>query len=241
MFRELRAEEIECRVAMCKITGCSLLLYKDARADMIILDETVGAMNWKRSHARDNANCIVEIWDDKKSQWISKEDTGAESNTEKEKGLASDSFKRACFNWGIGRELYTAPFIWIKEVTLKEEEFQGRKKYSTYDKFKVTLIEYKDKKIISLEIANANTGKVVYRLGVNPETKPQQQEKPEATEQMASDGQIADVKKGFKDLSLDGDKLLSSWGVSYDSMTFKQYTAVITFINNGKSKKKAGK
>ena len=97
-FRELRADEIDCRVAMVKENGCSLLLYKDARCDMNILDETVGEMNWQRQHGRDNANCIVSIWDNEKNQWISKEDTGTESYTEKEKGLASDSFKRACFN-----------------------------------------------------------------------------------------------------------------------------------------------
>ncbi len=90
-----------------------MLLYKDARCDQNVLDEAVGPYNWQRSHNRDNANCIVSIWDEKKGQWISKEDTGTESRTEAEKGLASDSFKRACFNWGIGRELYTAPAIWV--------------------------------------------------------------------------------------------------------------------------------
>jgi hypothetical protein len=113
MFRDLKADEIDVRIAQVKKNGVSLLLYKDARVDMDILDETVGAMNWKRSHTRDNANCIIEIWDDTKKQWISKEDTGTESFSEKEKGLASDSFKRAGFNWGIGRELYTSPFIWV--------------------------------------------------------------------------------------------------------------------------------
>ena len=93
-------------------SGCSLLLYKDARVDMRILDETFGPMNWQRHHGRDNANCIISVWDDDKKQWIEKEDTGTESNTEAAKGLASDSFKRAGFNWGIGRELYDAPFIW---------------------------------------------------------------------------------------------------------------------------------
>ena len=113
MFRDLYAGEIECRVAQVKETGVTLLLYKDARCDQNILDETVGPFNWQRHHSRDNANCVVSIWDDKKSCWVGKEDTGTESTTEKEKGLASDSFKRDCFNWGIGRELYTAPFIWI--------------------------------------------------------------------------------------------------------------------------------
>lgn len=87
-FRLLRADEIDCRVAMVKNSGLSLLLYKDARCDMNILDEEVGQENWQRSHSRDNANCTVSIWDDSKKQWISKEDTGTESNTEKEKGLA---------------------------------------------------------------------------------------------------------------------------------------------------------
>lgn len=112
-FRFLRADEIDCRVARISNSGVFLLLYKDARCDMNILDETVGKMNWQRSHSRENANCTVSIWDEEKKIWISKEDTGTESNTEKEKGLASDSFKRACFNWGIGRELYTAPRVLI--------------------------------------------------------------------------------------------------------------------------------
>ena len=102
---------------------------------MRILDETVGAMNWQRKHTRDNANCIVEIWDAEKNTWIQKEDTGTESFTEKEKGLASDSFKRACFNWGIGRELYTAPFIWVSADKCKIDPKNG--KYTTYDKFEV--------------------------------------------------------------------------------------------------------
>ena len=98
-FRDLKADEIDVRVGIATDKGISLLLYKNARVDMDILDETVGAENWQRFHSRDNANCIVQIWDENKKQWISKEDTGTESNTEKEKGLASDSFKRACFNW----------------------------------------------------------------------------------------------------------------------------------------------
>lgn len=101
MFRLLREDEIDVRVAQIKKTGATFLLYKDARCDMNILDEDVGQFNWKRQHTRDNANCIVSIWDDTKKEWISKEDTGTESFTEKEKGLASDSFKRACFNWGM--------------------------------------------------------------------------------------------------------------------------------------------
>ena len=101
-FRALRADEIECRVGVAKEgKGVSLLLYKDSRCDMNLLDETVGSMNWQKRYSRENANCEVGIWDDDKRQWVWKEDTGTESRTEAEKGLASDSFKRACFNWGM--------------------------------------------------------------------------------------------------------------------------------------------
>lgn len=168
-FRYLHADEVEARVSTITDKGLSLLLYKDARCDMNILDETVGPMRWQRSHCRDNANCIVSIWDDEKKQWISKEDTGTESFTEKEKGLASDSFKRACFNWGIGRELYTAPFIWVP-VTGKD----GNNNYipvdksgkpTTYDRFTVTYMRVEDGKIVALNIENPKLHRTVYVYG----------------------------------------------------------------------------
>ena len=159
-FRDLRADEIDCRIAMVKQSGLSLLLYKDARCDMNILDETVGPFNWQRTHTRDNANCIVSIYDEDKKQWVSKEDTGPESNTEKEKGLASDSFKRACFNWGIGRELYTAPFIWVDASNLNMTN--GK----CYDKFAVSDIKIENKKIVYLKIINTSKkGAVVFETG----------------------------------------------------------------------------
>lgn len=167
MFRLLNADEIEARVATVSEKGCTLLLYKDARCDMNILDETVGSMNWMRSHTRDNANCIVSIWDENKKQWISKEDTGTESFTEKEKGLASDSFKRACFNWGIGRELYTAPFIWISADKVNLSQKNG--KYTTYDKFVVEAIRYDEKRQISALSIKNQLGKRVYIY--NPKEK----------------------------------------------------------------------
>ena len=152
MFRLLRADEIDVRVGVVKEKGISLLLYKDARCDMNILDETVGPYNWKRTHSRENANCVVEIWDEKKGQWIGKEDTGTESNTEAEKGLASDSFKRACVNWGIGRELYTAPFVWLRG------DGQELKK----DYYTVTAIAYDERGNINrLKIEN-DDGKAVF-------------------------------------------------------------------------------
>lgn len=158
-FRDLKSNEIDVRIATLNEKGATLLLYKDARVDMDILDETVGAMNWQRKHSRDNANCTVEIWDNEKKQWVSKEDTGTESFTEKEKGLASDSFKRACFNWGIGRELYTAPFIWISADNMRlydsdRKDNYGKPVLTTKDKFVVEAIEITNKEITGLAIKN---------------------------------------------------------------------------------------
>lgn len=183
MFRELRADEIDCRISQIKRTingfGLSLLLYKDARCDQNILDETVTPMHWKREHTRDNKNCIVSIWSEELQQWISKEDTGTESNTEKEKGLASDSFKRACFNWGIGRELYTAPFIWITDKDCSIREKNGR--LSCYDRFTVEKIAYKNREIVGLEIINQATGKICFKWGdlKSADKAPKKPEKPD--------------------------------------------------------------
>lgn len=165
-FRTLKADEIDCRIAQISKTGSGMfLLYKDARVDMSLLDEVVGPMNWQREHTRDNANCIVSIWDDEKKLWISKEDTGTESNTEKEKGLASDSFKRACFNWGIGRELYTAPTIWVKPLTGEEIKFL---------KLHCSKICYNEnREITTLELTDEK-GNVRYKFW-NKKTEEQQQ------------------------------------------------------------------
>lgn len=166
-FRLLRADEIECRVNTVSENGCSLLLYKDARCDMNILDESVGPMNWMRTHSRENANCTVSIWDSEKQIWISKEDTGKESNTEAEKGLASDSFKRACVNWGIGRELYTSPFIWINSQNCKIAKNPKTNKPTCYDKFSVKSIQYDDRGNISgLSIWNENQKRDAYTYGM---------------------------------------------------------------------------
>lgn len=177
MFRVLRSDEIDCRIAQIKTkdnkpTGISLLLYKDARCDQNILDEVVGPYKWKREHTRDNRNCIVSIWSDELQQWISKEDTGTESNTEREKGLASDSFKRACFNWGIGRELYTAPFIWINASDCNIRQNNG--KTACYDNFTVQKIVYKEGVIVELQIKNQATGKICYSWKADKEEKPEQ-------------------------------------------------------------------
>ena len=146
-FRDLTASEIDCRVSTITDKGLTLLLYKDARCDMNILDET--GVLWQRKHyeCKGNLFCSVGIYCEDIKEWVWKDDCGAESYTEKEKGEASDSFKRACFNWGIGRELYTAPFIYVPADKMTIHEKNG--KYATYDKFYVEKIAYDDNRQIT--------------------------------------------------------------------------------------------
>ena len=158
-FRDLRADEIECRVQSAKANGVVLLLYKDARVDMNILDETVGASNWQREHYECKGNLFCRVGIDigthegKAERWVFKSDCGTESNTEAQKGEASDSFKRACFNWGIGRELYTAPFTWIPAEKCNISEGKNGSK-QCYDKFVVEKIIIENKQITALAIWN---------------------------------------------------------------------------------------
>ena len=195
-IRLLRAEEIECRVSVIKENGLSLLLYKDARVDQRILDESFGAFGWKRSHQSIEGNlyCTVEIYDEIKKEWVAKQDVGAASYSEKEKGQASDSFKRACFNWGIGRELYTAPFIWI-QGDLADIQKKGEKLYCN-DHFKVASIEYNDsREIISLVIVNTK-GDCVYAMqgSAASGTGKKKAARKKAPEAVLTDSQMSDLQ-----------------------------------------------
>lgn len=160
-FRDLRADEIEVRVGAISKQGkgLSLLLYKDARCDMIILDETVGVDSWQRNHyeCKGNLFCSVGV-NTPDNGWVWKDDCGSESNTEKEKGEASDSFKRACVNWGIGRELYTAPFIWVSSSDCNIESNKCK------DNFVVQSIVIQNKKITDLVIYNTTKRVVAYSM-----------------------------------------------------------------------------
>ena len=169
MFRDLRADEIDVRLTTVKENGVSLLLYKDARVDQNILDETFTPFGWDRDHKelKGNIYCGIGIWNEKQNRMVWKWDCGKESFSEAEKGEASDSFKRAGFNWGIGRELYTSPFIWVSsdgcniKQTKKTDKY-GNLIYECKDKFYVEAIQITDKTITGLAIKNATTGKRVF-------------------------------------------------------------------------------
>ena len=160
-IRLLNADEIECRIAVINEKGLNLLLYKDARVDQRILDETFGMFGWKRSHQSIDGNlyCTVEIRDRETGEWIAKQDVGTTGYAEKEKSQASDSFKRACFNWGIGRELYSAPFIWIPASKVQIQKKENR--FYCNENFHVSSITYSEsREIAGLELASDRGGTI---------------------------------------------------------------------------------
>lgn len=177
MCRNLKASEIEVRVQSIKsqgetCKGAILLLYKNARVDMDLMDEAFGKYGWQRTHSFKDGRlyCTVSVWDKEKGQWISREDVGTESNTEAEKGQASDSFKRACVNFGAGRELYTSPFIYVDSncfnyYSTGNKDRKGNTVFQTSDDFSVSNIVIEDKVITGLEIKNDKTNNIVFTFG----------------------------------------------------------------------------
>jgi len=166
----------------------TILAYKDARVDMQRLDDVVGPLGWKREHLRDNHNCVVSIFNPETNEWISKEDTGKESNAEAEKGLASDSFKRACVNWGIGRELYDYPLI---QFLLEPHEVMETTNGGWRPSYKLNLREWKwyaewdvDGKISYLGCRDTN-GNVRFKWGEDKVSKAKR-EKAEAKKEAAA-------------------------------------------------------
>lgn len=173
-FRNLRADEIDVRIGSVNKGGAALLLYKDARADMNILDETVGPLNWQRKHEIIDGKlfCTISVFDPDKNEWVSKQDVGTESYTEKEKGQSSDSFKRACVNMGIGRALYSAPNIFFFTNQLDKYTIENGKA-KCYDTFSVVDIQYDDhNNIANVTIRNNSNGITLTFGNPIPEVKP---------------------------------------------------------------------
>jgi len=171
-MRRLLPEEIECRVAQVSAKGCSLLLYKTARVDRAILDETYGDL-WQNDFKTIDGKMYggIGIYNKELNQWLWRWDCGTESNTEAEKGQASDAFKRAGFKWGIGIELYSAPFIWCNCPTVKKDngKYELENKFT---KFFVKNIGYDEAGNINALSIVDDAGKSVFNLGKKAE-KPQ--------------------------------------------------------------------
>ena len=176
-FPLLEAKDIECRIGVVKQDkGFSLLLYKTARTDARYLDKEVGAMNWQVKYylLNDTLYCSIGVYNEELKEWVWKDDCGSETQVEKEKGQSSDAFKRAGFRWGIGRELYYTPFIWIES---KDTNTDTRKKYD------VKSISYDEKtnEVKTLEIVNEK-GEIVYSYGIKKNKAETSQKEPKTIE-----------------------------------------------------------
>lgn len=229
-FRPLRADEIEIRIGTVSKAGASVLLYKDARCDMNILDETVGVFNWQAHYLRDNANCVVSLWDAEKHQWIEKEDVGVPSKTQEEKGLASDSFKRACFKWGIGRELYTAPFIFVKCNTVqsgKGYKLENPYQFSNARVSHIAYIDIEGRRVISeLELVDKD-GNSIYSWKATQKRPAQAklEKAPEKTERITTGG-VDYISKLAREKRADIDELFKFYKInSFEEMTVEQFNA----------------
>lgn len=165
-MRKLKPEEIECRVAQVTPNGCSLLLYKTARVDRAILDEEFGAMSWQNDFKVIDGKMYggIGIYSNDLGEWLWRWDCGTESNTEAEKGQASDCFKRAGFKWGIGIELYSAPFIWYSCKTHQNQKGKWELD-DKYIKFKVEEIGYADNGNINKLVIIDDKNNLVFKLG----------------------------------------------------------------------------
>ncbi len=235
-FRLLKADEIDVRIAMVKANGISLLLYKDARCDMNILDEAVGPANWQRSHEVVNGNLFCNVSIKCGDEWVTKQDVGTESYTEKEKGQASDSFKRACFNWGLGRELYTAPFIWVNagDCTITSNK--------CYDRFYVKEIGYNNRKISYLVIANSKTKKEVYRYGSRDSKGQAEQELEQQADkirkQLISQVKVKSIRSIIQRLGVAEKAICSRYKIdSLEDITEELYPRVVNALKATEEKK----
>lgn len=237
--RLLRAEEIECRLSTINEKGLSLLLFKDARVDQRLLDEIFTPFGWKRTHQMIDGNlyCTVEIWDKEKQQWIGKQDVGTASYSEKEKGQASDSFKRACFNWGIGRELYTAPFIWIP---VEKAAIQRKgDKYTSYHRFSVFSISYNgQREITALSIVNER-GELVYEKKGPSVKENQKKEEPQKTETLTP-LQKKTLEKELERTGVSLETVLERYGIhTLEEMTGEIYKKALQGLKKTKTKEAA--
>lgn len=176
-MRKLTADEIECRVAQVSSKGCSLLLYKTARVDRAILDEEFGQFGWQNDFKVIDGKMYggIGIYSDDLAEWLWRWDCGTESNTEAEKGQASDCFKRAGFKWGIGVELYSAPFIWL-DIETKKNDKGKFELVDKYIKFQVIEIGYSDKGEINKLVIADDKGNKVFELG---KKQPKKKKEPE--------------------------------------------------------------
>lgn len=254
----LTAQDIELRVGTVGEKGVTLLLYKTARVDLKRLDD-VFELTWQRHHyidSKGNVVCKISIYDTDLKEWISREDVGTESNTEKEKGAYSDSFKRAGSSWGIGVELYNAPFIFVKCETVGKGEKNQYGKYKSYElkdryyfndvivtKFAVVnsevFVEIKKKNDVLFTNFNANTQQNTNEKKQEKPTEQNTQQLIKTKEEAKAFIEVIDFEKSKENLlqTKDMEELKKVFTYIYNkksSFTPEEYNELETIKNNKK-------
>lgn len=199
LVRGLHPDEVECRIGQISRSGkgLSLLLYKTSRTDMALLDEVFGPMNWqcRYEEVKGVLNCTLSVYDEDRRLWVDKQAAGTESNMESEKGESSDALKRAGFLWGIGRELYTAPFIWIKAADC---DIRNGK---CHDTFAVDAMEVANGRITALSISNEKTHRTVYRWAIDRKPARRQEAPANVQGPPATDAEVEDFQGACNEFS----------------------------------------
>ena len=227
--RLLRADEIEVRISQINERGVSLLIFKDARADIRLLNETFGPFGWRRSHQLigNSLFCTVEVLDKETGIWVAKQDVGTSGTTEPEKTAASDSFKRACTCWSLGVELYSSPRIYIPSDRVKIHK-QGER-YVTYEQFHVDKIEYSEEREITyLRIMNSSN--VVVFEWKKPKKAAQKLEG-------LSEMQLAQLKREVQRTGVGFGAILQRYNLeSVDQMTEEMYADALKGLKRTRGK-----
>ena len=248
-FRELRADEIEVRIAEVKEKGVTALIYKTARVDMDILDETVGAENWQDDYKeiKGNLYCGIGIRDSEGKPFVWKWDCGAESRQDggnEKKGEASDAFKRAGVKWGIGRELYTSPFIFMPVPTVLDDfaSKNGKKVFrisqdAKFDSYFVKEIAYENGNIIKIVIVNQK-GNVLFTFPKGnsaPKTAPKTNEKGKVGETLTKSELVTvwGVKNAEETISW----LERKFGAYYEDWTDEHHSQARALLQAQKQKR----
>ena len=235
-IRLLKAEEIECRVGQ-QDKGkkwVTLLLYKDARVDYKLLDEVFGTMGWQDEYESIDGKmyCTISLWDDERKHWVAKQNVGTESNMEAVKGEASDALKRAGFAVGIGRELYTAPKIFIRTG---EGEYTGN---TLRTRFNVREIGYDEERNINRLVIVDSKGSERYVLGRSAQEEPKPVASDRLTEALEALGKaknIEEVKKLYSETFID---LRRDGNDDTDPVHMEWYQAVSQLCNSMKGGQK---
>ena len=234
LSKPLTKNDVELRTGNVSAKGITLLVYKTARTDVNRLNEVCGT-KWNNKHFYDSQGllcCSIGIYDDDLKQWVFREDVGTESFTEKEKGNYSDSFKRAGFRWGIGIELYNAPFIFISWNTQRDDRTNKYKAVKFYPSSLIITRYEVENKIPKIELSYG--GEIVYSNFQKVQQKPKDNPPPKDDKpiKLISENQVLELEKLIKESKSDRERFLIAFKIQrLEDMPLSSYALALKGLN----------